>query len=300
MSLETAANPAGDGTATPNAADQSQTGANTPAEGTSEGNEDGDDLDDLLLQAAGSEDDTPTDDEFEVEYEGKTYKVPAELKDALLRQSDYTRKTTDLAEQRKAVEATAATYQQASQISQERFEATVALKSLEGRIAQLTGTVVDGMSQEQVNALRLELMTAQQHAGELQTFIADRSQAESNLLGQHQAKAREAALKEAAKVIPNFDQKRQAELDSFVVSLGGQPGSVSEMADPLAWQLVHLAHIGKQFIDRKRKVTAVTNAQAAPSAREVGGKANASKDPEKMSTEEWMKHREKQLQPKKK
>lgn len=39
----------------------------------------------------------------EVEYEGKTFKVPKEIKDALLRQSDYTRKTQEVAEARRAV-----------------------------------------------------------------------------------------------------------------------------------------------------------------------------------------------------
>lgn len=40
----------------------------------------------------------------EVEYEGKQYKLPQELKDALLRQADYTRKTQEVAELRKQVE----------------------------------------------------------------------------------------------------------------------------------------------------------------------------------------------------
>lgn len=41
-------------------------------------------------------------DELEIEYEGNKYKVPKELKDAFLRQQDYTKKTMELAEQRKA------------------------------------------------------------------------------------------------------------------------------------------------------------------------------------------------------
>jgi hypothetical protein len=40
----------------------------------------------------------------EIEYEGRAYKVPRELKDAFLRQADYTRKTQEVAETRKAVE----------------------------------------------------------------------------------------------------------------------------------------------------------------------------------------------------
>ncbi len=40
----------------------------------------------------------------EVEYDGVVYEVPATLKDALLRQSDYTQKTQGLAEQRQEVD----------------------------------------------------------------------------------------------------------------------------------------------------------------------------------------------------
>ena len=44
-------------------------------------------------------------DEVEVDYNGKSYCLPPELKDALLRQADYTRKTQELAEGRRALEA---------------------------------------------------------------------------------------------------------------------------------------------------------------------------------------------------
>src|SRR5215216_3195421 len=44
-------------------------------------------------------------DEFEdVDFAGKQYRLPKELKSALMMQADYTRKTQDVAEQRKALE----------------------------------------------------------------------------------------------------------------------------------------------------------------------------------------------------
>ena len=39
-----------------------------------------------------------------VEYEGQEYNIPPELKDAIMRQSDYTTKTQEVAEQRKDLE----------------------------------------------------------------------------------------------------------------------------------------------------------------------------------------------------
>jgi|688.fasta_scaffold24362_8 hypothetical protein len=60
------------------------------------------------------------DDTEEVNYEGQKYKVPKALKDSFLRQADYTRKTQELAEERRAVQSRATEIQQQAAV----FEAT--------------------------------------------------------------------------------------------------------------------------------------------------------------------------------
>ena len=69
--------------------------------------DDGAELDDSDLLDAGSDDDDDADAEesnasevVDIEFDGKPYKVPAELKDAFLRQADYSRKTQALTEER--------------------------------------------------------------------------------------------------------------------------------------------------------------------------------------------------------
>ena len=44
----------------------------------------------------------PDDDTFELEVDGQVHTVPAALKGAFLRQADYTRKTQELADHRRA------------------------------------------------------------------------------------------------------------------------------------------------------------------------------------------------------
>jgi hypothetical protein len=56
-------------------------------------------------KAEESKDQPDADGSEVVEYEGKEYQVPKELKEALLRQADYTVKTQEIAEQRRLVEA---------------------------------------------------------------------------------------------------------------------------------------------------------------------------------------------------
>lgn len=54
-------------------------------------------------------------DSEEIEHEGRKYRVPKALKDSFLRQADYTRKTQEVAEQRRAVEAERQAVQRATQ-----------------------------------------------------------------------------------------------------------------------------------------------------------------------------------------
>src|SRR5579884_3283912 len=52
----------------------------------------------------GDEPRAPAEEFDEVEHEGKKYKIPKPLKGAMLMQADYTRKTQEVAEQRKQIE----------------------------------------------------------------------------------------------------------------------------------------------------------------------------------------------------
>lgn len=76
------------------------------------------------------------DDLVDTEYEGKTYKVPKELKEALLRQSDYTRKTQEVAELRKAAEERARLVQSQEQLITATFDKAVELRQLQTQLAQ--------------------------------------------------------------------------------------------------------------------------------------------------------------------
>ena len=61
-------------------------------------------------------DDGDGDDAAEIEHEGQTYRVPKALKSAFLMHADYTRKTQDVAEQRRAVTERDQTLQRRAQV----------------------------------------------------------------------------------------------------------------------------------------------------------------------------------------
>lgn len=76
------------------------------------------------------------DDGEEVEYEGKAYKVPKELKEALLRQSDYTQKTQAVAEQRKAMEERAQALEARERVMTATFDKAVAVREVQSKLKQ--------------------------------------------------------------------------------------------------------------------------------------------------------------------
>lgn len=79
---------------------------------TTDDDDEGADSDDEKRAASNSLDEADT---VEIEHEGKKHRVPAELKDAFERHSDYTRKTTELAQERQVAHQTFAQAQQVLQ-----------------------------------------------------------------------------------------------------------------------------------------------------------------------------------------
>ena len=96
--------------------------------------------DDTQAETEGAEDGQPEDDAEDVDYEGAKYRVPKVLKDALLRQADYTRKTQELADQRRHVEQHVQSLSQQAELQQATLEHRVNLRAVEQQIQQFQNT----------------------------------------------------------------------------------------------------------------------------------------------------------------
>lgn len=91
-------------------------------------------------ETEGAEDGQPEDDTEEVDWDGEKYRVPKPLKDALLRQADYTRKTQELAEQRRTVEQHFTALTQQAELQQQTLEHRVNLRTVEQQLQQFQNT----------------------------------------------------------------------------------------------------------------------------------------------------------------
>lgn len=96
--------------------------------------------DDTQAETEGAEDGQPEDDAEDVDYEGAKYRVPKVLKDALLRQADYTRKTQELADQRRHVEQHVQSLSQQAELQQATLEHRVNLRAVEQQLQQFQNT----------------------------------------------------------------------------------------------------------------------------------------------------------------
>lgn len=279
-----------EGTPAPEAAPEIETGAEAPVETT----EDADPLAELLKEVAGPDEGAP-EAETEVEYEGKTYKVPPELKDALLRQSDYTKKTMSLADERRAIEAEAKQLAEVQAITKEELGAAVQYQLVQEKMQALLETNVEGLSEDQITRLRLDLNDLEKQASHWANAAQEAGQKRQTQASLQLQQAREAAFTEAAKRIPNFTPERRQALEQFALSHGAAQDVVANLADPTVYEILHLADIGKRFIDSQKKTKQVKEAIAIQPASEVGGKkATAQKNPETMTPEEYHKYRMKQ------
>jgi hypothetical protein len=137
------------------------------------------------------------DDGELVEIEGKSYRVPKELKDMVLMHKDYTQKTQAVAEQRRAVEERAQALEQREQALGASFEKAVEFREVQNKLAQFEAldwnALVDA---DPVQAQKLTI-AYQQLQREAQAKYAElqQSQAQVQQLTEHQ---RQQMLAEAA------------------------------------------------------------------------------------------------------
>lgn len=98
------------------------------------------------------------EDDEDVEIEGKSYKVPKELKDMVLMHKDYTQKTQAVAEQRRTVEERAQLLDQRERVLSQTFEKAVEFREVQNRLAQYEQIDWQALAeQDPVQATKLNL-----------------------------------------------------------------------------------------------------------------------------------------------
>jgi hypothetical protein len=252
-----------------------EAGPESPHDGSSE--------ESAQVEAQASQEDQPEDDGEEVEYEGATYKVPKELKDALLRQSDYTRKTQDVAKQRQTYEALETALKQEQQFHSAAFDVAAEAKALEGQIKRFDALdwsqLADSDPTEFLKLDRAYRALQQQHASKVQE--AQQAYAQAQEAGKQRLQTLAAkAHDELTRDIKGWGKDLQAKLAESGKGYGFSDQELAALIDPRYVKVLHDAHqwralqAGKTTVQKK---VLTAKPVSAPSARTAQSSAQNTK-----------------------
>ncbi|MCU0298028.1 MAG: hypothetical protein MUF33_05850 [Candidatus Nanopelagicales bacterium] len=203
----------------------------------------GEELTEEVAEDQSSEEATAEEgDDEEVEFEGKAYKVPKEIKEALLRQADYTQKTQAVAEQRRTLEEKAQLLQQREQLMSTAFEKAVELREVQNRLSQFEQIDWQSLADSdpaQATKLNLAYQQLQREAQQKYSELTQ-TQAQQEQLNAHQLQQTLAeAQKELRTRLPNFTPEVAEKIKVTAREYGLTDQELASVIDP---RHVHILH----------------------------------------------------------
>jgi len=254
-----------------------------------------------------SQEQTEQEELDELEVDGAKFQVPKsaaeKLKAERMMHADYTRKTQEVAEERKAIAAEREQRQQedASDFAERSRAHQIAetlkqYEQVDWQAAWDQDPIAAGKAQAQIQAMLNE-------QARLNGSIAQRQQ--QRAMSEQQAIAKRVQEAEAyvAREIPGWTEKRGEELKAFATSQGvelNQSMAKVLIENPALLKIMHKAAL----FDQMEKKQTAKPAQPAPPAKpitRIGSKAPTGQvDPSKLSADEWREWRERELANKRK
>ena len=204
--------------------------------------ESGEDVTEEVAEDQSEESPEEQDDGEEVEFEGKAYKVPKEIKEALLRQADYTQKTQAVAEQRKAVEEKAQLLNQREQLMGVAFEKAVELREVQNRLSQFENIDWQSLADSdpaQATKLNLAYQQLQRQAQQKYTELTQTQAQQEQLNAQQLQQTLAEAQKELRTRLPDFTPEVAEKIKSTAREYGLTDQELASVIDP---RHVHILH----------------------------------------------------------
>lgn len=238
------------------------------------------------------------DDHEEVEHEGQVYRIPRALKGAFLMHGDYTRKTQELAEHRRALEAQRRAHAEAVELAQADIGDRAQLHLLDQQIEAYQGVDWEAYGQadpQSAQALWAEFTQTQQARDQLAWFLGDKTER-----GRLEAQRRAAEqLAETGRVlsqeIDGWSPEVAAKLVDYAGAFGVTLEELREIADPRLWKILHRAHLGEQLEKQQASAKSLAQSQAVrPAISVTGAAAPGGGVRDEMATGDWIRRRNEQ------
>lgn len=204
------------------------------------------------LEADESHDDAD-DGLVEAEYDGKTYRLPPELKDALLRNADYTRKTQEVAEQRRYVEQQHESLQAVQHAMNATFDKAVELREMQSRIAQLEQLdwqALAGQDATEATKLNFAYQQLQRQAAEKQAEMQQAYAQQQQLEAQNRQQVLQGEFQRLKQSLPAFNEQTAAQIREAARSYGVTDAELDSILDS---RYVHVLHDAMQWRNLQAK-----------------------------------------------
>ena len=236
-----------------------------------------------------------------VEFEGKEYNVPQELKDALLRNKDYTIKTQEVAEQRKELDADRDRFQEALQLQTAHTQTYTELGVIDQQLAQFneidweqwrqTDPNATQQAQIQLNQLREQRTQTVEKLNSLQAETQQKHQAETaRVVEQNRAKVE--------KSVPNWNQDTEKAVFDYGIKRGLTENQLANTNyDPVLIGILNDARLFDELKQKQNVKKVKKKTEPVPQATRVT-KAKKTQNRglhDGLSTNEWLKRRNAQI-----
>lgn len=245
------------------------------------------------------------EEEEELEVGGKRIALPKSIAETLkaerLMQADYTRKTQEVAEDRKAAQAEREQVREQAKAQQQYIAEIADLTAVDKQLAELKkidlSEYVD-VDPGGVQRVMLQIQQLESARNEAANKVTQKQQQFALSEQQETAKQFQEAKAYAEREIPNWSDGRDNQLQAYVKSQGIPDGSLGPLVlkHPAVLKMIHKAEMFDRLEKNRANKTAPTP-PPAPVTRVTAAKP-AAKSEANMSTKEWMAHREAQLRKK--
>jgi hypothetical protein len=245
------------------------------------------------------EGDPPQQEETEeletIDVDGKQYQVPKAVKAGIMMQADYTRKTQEVAAQRRELEGRAQQIAQQAQASEEEMTARATLIGVNQAIQQYANVNWDQLEQEDPIAAQTHwrrYQTLQDQQRKISTDLFVRQNERTQQAKQETAKRLEETRAYAEKNIKGWTPELDVKMTEFAVNeLGFDRVELGNATNPQVYRALYLAWLGQQALSKQAKP--VASATPPTPLKTVGAKASpaANKSLADMSMEEYVAYR---------
>lgn len=253
--------------------------------------------DDALLNLELDGEQSGDEDDLEEDLDGLTVRgkkgLIEKLKAERLMQADYTRKTQEVAEFRKAAEAERQSFETERQVHFQNMQEVATIRAIEMQLQNFSGVDWNALSdQDPVQAMKLDRQMRQLQAQRDQHIasVTQRHQQFSQAQQQKAAMQLDGARKVLQREIPGWGEELAGKLKSYALANGYTQAEVDAIRSPAMvrsiYQEYRVAEAKKQATKREPQV------QAAPVTRvNTSSKNRAVVDPDKLSPDQWLKWR---------